>query len=299
MDPNEKTPAAAPGTVDPAEVTKVDPPAGEAPQGDKPTEGVESEAPKTDTPAAEAKAAGKFAKLSKKERELKAKEDEIARREAALSARENEKKEPTAEELRAAAKKNPKKFMEDYGITYDELTNFILAGGQEKVPDKADEALTAVQKLEKKIQEEKEAAEKEENERTDAFIAKEKQKYRTLLDEHLRENADTYELIVAHNANGVVFNVIEEYFMEHGKVLDFDTAAEWVEKYYEAEAKKIIGAKKISSLLPSKESVEGDPGGKKTSTLTNAATVVAGSKDGRLLPREESLKRMSSMLKFN
>ena len=56
-----------------------------------------------------------------------------------------------------------------------------------------------------------------------------------------------YELINASEANGLVYDVIEEHYNDTGRILDMKEAADAVESYLEDEAMKLMRLNKISS----------------------------------------------------
>jgi len=234
---------------------------------------------------------------------------ELAKRDAHLSDREKkikqyEEKLKQYERLEKLKQEDPASFLEETGMNFEQLARAVI----EKTAGKKD--LTADEKialLEKKLQE---RDEKEQLELEQRAITK----FKTDLNTFVSENKETYELINSLGEQDLVYEVIEEYFERNKKVLDHKTAADLVEEQLMDRLKSLKDAKKVKNLFASAletaqnnvSSPEQAKSGKEvvtpitTKTLTAKAvpvTTEAPRPEGRLLSREESLKRAAEFLK--
>lgn len=121
------------------------------------------------------------------------------------------------EELNKKVKSNPMEALNAFGLTLDNLTEYLENGGfGEEKPD-------PVKQLEQKIsnmEAEKAAAEQQ----------RMAQEYRSGLDKYLEENAAKYPSIAAKHYTNVVWDVIVQQ-AQQGEVLTYDQAATAVEDY--------------------------------------------------------------------
>lgn len=193
-----------------------------------------------------------FAALSRKEKALREKERLIK------TAEETTKR---LEALQGKAMANPIEFLKEFGLSYEQLTDYIL-GTEKPAPTPEDRVKALEERLEKEAREAKDARERAASEATERSIANYKEQ---ILKPGIKGNADKYELINARGDEGseLVFEVIEQYHAQNGKVLAWHEAADHVEKALEDEARKLLSLKKfqISAKAPASErQPEGDGG---------------------------------------
>lgn len=270
--------------------------------------------PETPTPAPpkEDPMGKRFAALSRRDKELQAeretfkKEQESFKNERETFKSEQSKMQKLVEAV-ANAKGNPKALLDAAGVTYDELTRFILNDGK---PD-PDAKLT---EIEKKIEQERQerldaeaARERREQEAAEKHIGGMIDAYRKECDEFIKQNPDTYEAIIANNAYDLVFITIRDHFAERGEILSPESAAQIVEAEFDAQIAKTLSLKKVQSKLAPppaqpKESLKTKIEGPKTKPVVKtitaqhvapAAPPVSGS-----LGKNERLKRAMEKLVF-
>lgn len=225
------------------------------------------EAPKSEEPPAVAEP-----ETSKVEEPLAPRVKELVARETALAAREAEieKKlaEATAKEQSLADfKDQPLKVLEYLGVTFQQLADAVLEDS--KTPDPMKIALREMNKEItglKKTLSDKEKAEKEAQERAEMIATEQKiNSYKGRLNEFLDANKDKYEIIHLAEAKDMVFEVIEEYFAQHGKLLTPDEAAQKTEEYLERRVSNAMKAKKFTPKEPA-------PAAKPPQTLSEGLT---------------------------
>jgi len=208
-----------------------------------------------------------FAALAKKEK--------IAfnrQREAETKLKEAEEKLKLYEQFenkKKSAKTNPLEFLSEAGLTYDEITDFMLNGGV-KHKDKTEV-------LEEKFNEfvsrkEKEEQEKLENEQKALKAQEEKiiAEFKNQLNKFLNDNQDKYELINLYNAQELVVATIEQHYENKKEVLSNERAAELVEAHLEEEAKKLANSKKFSSNFKSSDDNKQQGQAKNSVTLSSS-----------------------------
>jgi hypothetical protein len=264
------------------------------PEGEKPPETPEK-------PADKDPLSSKFAALSKRETLLVKRDRELKAREASLQ--EKESKYSNYDKLEADRKKevalNPLKALEYYGLTYKDLTEFVL-NGETPTPDSQVKVLeTRLSEFEKRAEEERKAKEEADKKSVESEHEATLKQFRESCESFVKENSETYELINLYGGTPVVIATIEQYFADSmdpetkvGKVLSFKEACDLVEKYYEDEAKKLERTKKFAkaSPEPKKDSPQDPPAPSRT--LNNNMSSSAPS----LLPAKTENDRMQRAL---
>lgn len=242
-----------------------------------------SEPPATEPEGPKAAA---FAALTRREKELtlreKSTKESLAAKEAELEKRAAEitgraEQLGSLDGLLKLAREKPTEFFKKTGLTYQQLTEAVLSEGQ---PPTADDR---VAKLEAELAADRaERAKNAEQAKLDAAAAARAQDDRAIeafkghVSQFVKANAETYELVAAEDATDLVYDVVEAYYAEHKQVLTVEQAAERVEVYLEAEArKKYSGSKKLASLF---QPPPPPPAATLGAALANSATPAAGKK---------------------
>lgn len=252
-----------------------------------------SQAAPESTPEAKppARESARFAELAKRQRELTQRQLELKAKEERLT---------PVEQALAKAKENPLAALEALGMTYEDLTHFILNEGKEPEPE---DKLAAIEKrLNERETAEREAREKEAAERVEATLTQ----FKTSIADTAKASPDKYELILNAGDYGteLVFDTVSEYFQTHGEVLPIETALEHVEAYFEKEALRIAQANKIKAkLVPPVEPKEKDKSPERQTgtnvTLTNKLVSSAAEATAKRLSEEESKRAAAALLRWN
>lgn len=219
-------------------------------------------------PAEEKREAARYAALVRKERlvrekqqalaaEAKAKESALAEREAKLA--HMQEQIATYEKARGGAKLNPLAALEALGLTYEDVTSFVLADNK-PTPDLQVKAVR--DEIEALKRQQIEAAKRAEEERA-ASIEAEKtrllseqqaaiEQFHAETAEYVTAHADDYELVNLHEAHGLVVEVIEQHFAQTKRILSAKEAADLVEKHLEEQVEKAISTKRLSEKVKSR-----------------------------------------------
>jgi Skp family chaperone for outer membrane proteins len=215
------------------------------------------------TPEVEATAplSPQLAELAKQRRALQVKEREIADREKALES------QPTPQsgvaDLESRIKSQPLSVLQEYGVTYDQLTEAILSGQSGANPE--------IAQLKAEIKALKEGVDK-------TFSDKESQAEQQVLAEIQRdidrraESGDEFELIRVTGSQADVKDLIHRTFRETGEVLDTEEAMKLIEDELIEENFRIANANKIKSRLTPATPPQQQPSKPPIRTLTNRDT---------------------------
>lgn len=283
------TPTPPPVTTPPVETNGVTPPEGTPPPDTKPKEDPMGK---------------RFAALSRKEKEILNERQAIAAEKAAVEAdKARMQKIVTAV---ANAKANPMALLTEAGVTYDELTRYILNDGKPSPEDR-------IAELDNKLEEERRARisaeEKRELERQqadEAYITKMIDDYRKETNDHIASNPEAYESIIAYDAQDEVFSAIRDHFAETGKILSPEEAAKQVEAELDSIIEKTLKLNKVQAKLkppepePKKTTAE-PPKTTRTPPKTLSTSHVSSptpKKETVSLDKNERLKRAMEKLVF-
>lgn len=250
------------------------------------------------TPPPEDKFAGKFAALSKKEREIKRIQQEMRQREQLLAEKEAKLKE--FEEKKKRARENPLDYLAEGELTYDDLTQYYLNGKKPSPETKVGVLETKLQELEKKLQDKL----KEEEESKKMTRVKE---FQGEISKHIQEKNEKYELLNTFGSAETVYNLIDQHYQETGSIMDIEEACDLAESYFEkeaeAQAEKMRKLKKLANKFGSfnEESPKADvrPTPNETRpTLTNELSQNLPTRSDRPMTDRDRLKKAAEMLKF-
>jgi hypothetical protein len=196
-----------------------------------------------------------FAALAKQKRAIQVKEMELKKREDALAAGGTKDGSP---ELIAKLKSNPLSVLQEHGVTYDQLTEAILADGgiNPELQALKDELKTLKGDVEK------------------TFTTKEEQAEESALTEMLYEaealakEGDAFEMIREQNAYDRVLRLIHSTYKKTGRVLDTTDAMNRIETQLLKDAEKLARIKKVQDRMapPSQPPLQRQP--KQMTTLT-------------------------------
>lgn len=244
----------------------------------------------TEAPKQDERFASKFAALAKQEKRIAEEKRALKEREARIAQYEK------AKEL---AKSNPEEWLKIGDVSYEDITNYYLTGK----PKEEDPGLKAL----KEVEALKQAQEKAEK-------LKQESELKAKVDAHIEEqvsfikaNATDYELINNFDVYSLVFDVQNEYYQTHKKVLSNKEAADKVEKYLESEVKKLGSVKKLKNLFevapaakmePEKVEAPKTPVNKSQTLTNNMAQAQPSPDDNRPYSRETSLEKAARLLRW-
>jgi hypothetical protein len=272
-----------------------------ASEGSQPVEAVSDVAAPTPEVKAEEdpKFATRFAALTRREKMIQEREARMKAEEAEYKAWKKSKDE---------AKINPVGLLETHGLSFNELTDYLLTKGEQKQLT-AEEKIELLQKrIDDKEKAEAEALAKRRQDEIENLVTEHKNKIKELVD----SSGDTYELIQAQEAYDLVFSVMEEHWQGTynektgtGEIMPTAQACKAVEEYLTDQVReKILKLKKFSSRGEEvgAEPVKGVEESKTNipPTLTNRIATQSVHSDGPKVKMsdEESIKRAAALLRW-
>jgi hypothetical protein len=250
-----------------------------------------ADAPAVETPAAPAPAqpqvSPQFQALAKKEQAIVKRQQELKRMEEELKGKESQVK--SWEEKKARAKLSPLEALQELGLSYEEITQFIL---NDKKPTPDMEVKSVREELQKMREEQEERARQEresQESQTKEQQAQQVEQYKVDLGDYIQANAEKYELLAKEGQDAVelVYDTIYTdwqqklaKYNEAGrvgrppKVISTEEAAQLVEGYYEDKIETLMGTKKFSTRYQKAQAQE--PGAPPTAPTTMAKTLNNG-----------------------
>lgn len=230
-----------------------------------------------------------FAALAKQKRALQLKEQELLAKEKALEGTTHSQK--ALEEYRARIKANALRVLQEEGVTYDQLTEQILASSHENADLSG--IRSELQALTQSLEEQKKSM-------TESEARAEKQVLAQLQRDadHLISQGDDYEMIREAGYSEKVVELIHKTFKATGEYLDVKEAANLIENELLEDFLKFSKIKKVQSRMnpatPSQtQPVQTDRGANRPMrTLTNRD----GSSSATMSKRERAIAAMEGRL---
>lgn len=261
------------------------------------TEAVPTPAPLAD-PTQKDLFADKFARLAARERKAQQERQAFDTQKSQFT-----KDQEELAQLRAwkqKAKEDPMLFLDEGGLTYDEITQAALKLG----PHAGD---SEVKKLAQEIADLKNERQKEKSSAEDQARQKEIDNFKSGLDKFITDTSD-YELIAANNASESVYELIMENYRntfdpttKQGEILSYKDACDMVENHLESQLAKLATTKKFSSKFASLSQTPSpaQPVNTAPQTITSRMGVVSeAAPSSTRVSDEELMKRSAAQLKW-
>jgi len=201
---------------------------------------------------------------------------QVAREEARIQAQRRELKAQQAEyeklraqvaeidKAKAEAKRDPLAFMEKHGLTYDDVTQFVLNDKRPTPSLEVKEVREELESIRAEIREREEAAAAERREAEEAAEVARRESYAATINEFkedlgefIKGKGEEYELINLWGEHELVYNTIEQYHARTGKILTMKEAADVVEAHLLDTAEKATATKKLLARMSAKKDSEG------------------------------------------
>lgn len=220
--PQQAAPAAPVATPTPAP----------APQGAPPPAEAKQPEPK---PTPDSK---RFAALQRKEKAARTAQEALAKREAELAEREARYK--TYEERTAQAKLNPVAALESLGLSYDDLTTYLVNGNQPSPDAKVDHVAKEVERLRKEVQDREQKAVEAERSRLDASERQVEQEWADEVKQELSKDGTRFALVNKFGFTDFVIQEVKRRSQEAGELVNELEVADALEKQLRAEVQAAV-----------------------------------------------------------
>jgi hypothetical protein len=235
----------------------------------------------------------RFAQIARREKALFKKQQEFKAQQAAVDQKIQQYQQ--FEALRQQVASNPLKAMEVLGISYQQLTDFILNGQKPTAELEVQQVRREVEAMKQQREMERKQAEQLRKQRADSQFQSDSKEFDEDIAKFMSDNTDKYELVTMHAAQPIIRATIEQHYKNTKKIMDIEEATKLVEDYLEEQVKNTVEkSKKFQAKQMPKEGqgqANKETGAKSNSTptLTNAMTSSAPS----LLPAKTEADRIS------
>jgi hypothetical protein len=241
--------------------------------------------------------------LTRKERALWRQRSEIDQKAKQLS--EYEAKIKSFEEKRSRAKTNPLDFLSEAGLSYDELTNYVLNGGKPTEKDELRSVRDEIQRLREERDKDKEESKTQAQQAQAQAEANAIEGFKEEITEFIEQNKTTYELSSMRDATEDIFTTINDAFTismndynQRGRIgrppvpMSIKDAADIVEDFYEKEVLRLTESQKLKAKLQPQPKTDEQQRRGPSPTLTNNMASTAAS----VLPAKNDQDRMQRAL---
>lgn len=270
-------------------------PAVETPTAPVEIQSTAPEAPKVETPPADERIERQIISLTRKERELQKQFSEMKRQKAEMEQYMKDLNEYKS--LKEKARVDPLAITRHFGIEYKQLTDQVLN-------DERPTPTALIDELKNEIQQLKDGLSKKEQDQQNSLREESINSFKNDIKSFVDQKGDDFELIKTFGAYDQVFQTLYDHWQETGEYADVAEAARLIESNMEAEAKKLLGLKKLSPKMEAKveavldNKVQTDPGMSKTLTNTLASQGAATQKAQSYLDDDASIREAAKMLKW-
>lgn len=235
--------------------------------------------------AQESRSSKRFSVLARKEAQLHRERERLKAERAALDAELRAAKEFEAKKQKARL--NPIDALGDLGLTYEEVSEFVVNGNKPTVSAEVQAVRDEIARLRQEQEEARVAAEQAAQERLERERELVVEQFNADAINYVEQNASKFEYTLANNASHYVPEIIEKHFFETGELLPIDKAAEIVEAHFEEVAERVAKAGKFKAktgLVSQAQTVASTapqarpaaaPVAKRPATLTNSMTASA------------------------
>lgn len=216
-----------------------------------------------------------FAAMAKKDRELRARHAQMRQKEQQIQEREAQL--ARFEQLKH---QNPVEAIKAFGLTYEDLTNFQLAGGQ--TPTAELEIKSIKEQMAayiKKQEDEKQSVIQQQQQVQAAQVKETLNSFKADVAEFIKSKPDDYELTVMEGEEAIdlIASTIEQHFYRTKQIMPKEQAAQLVEEYLTQDADKKRQAKKFQKQVqPAKDQPQAEPGFQAKSAMERAMNTLSG-----------------------
>jgi hypothetical protein len=229
---------------------------------------------------------GRFTALAKKERQLQKQMAELKQQQARLA---------QFEKARSEAAQNPLKALESLGLSYEQITQFLLNNNKPTPELELQGVKQEIERLRQETALKEQRAKQAQEQAAKAEYQRTLQEFSQEVSDYLDENAGTYELTKMYEGQSIIQATIEQYFAQTKKIMSIEDAAKLVEKYFEDQVEAAQKTKKFQAKQTPKEDKgqpRREPAVKNSPTLANELTSSAPS----LLPAKTESDRLQRAL---
>lgn len=249
------------------------------------------EVPPATPPPVEDAMSPKLGLLARKEKAIVEKQRAIQQKEAEMNKRmaEWEAKEKAWADREKRWKDTPEKALEEFGHTYQSLTERVLQGGEITPADVEKRAMARVKELEDRLENEKKASLEAEKARAEQESQETIQQYKEDLAAFVTSKSEDYKLCALFDKEAeLIYDTVDTYFQQNGKILSHDEAAGLVEKYFRKLVEEANGALTPKQQAAAEAALDKDEPRQQVKNISNGLSQTAPS----FLPAKTENDRM-------
>lgn len=210
----------------------------------------EQEEPQEEQEKPEQQRQMKFSVLARKEAQLNRERERLKAERAKIDAELAAVKEFEAK--RAKAKLNPIEALSQLGLTYEEVSEYVVNGNKPTVSAEVQSVRDEIDRMRKEQEQAREEAEKLAQQRLEQEREAILHQFNQDAIDFVESNASKFEYTIANDGAHYVPEIIEKHFFKTGELLSIDKAAEIVEAHFEGIAERVAKAEKFKAKTSSK-----------------------------------------------
>lgn len=227
----------------------------------------------------EEEVSSKFAALAKKDKAISRRAQEMAAKEQAIKEREQKLQAENLkfEELRNKARMNPIDAMKELGLTYEQVTEFILNKEKPTADSKLEMLRQELEAFRNETKTERQKAEEQIKKHKAELDNQAVDSFKSSIEEFIHSAPEDYELLNQLdnkgliNAKELIFMGIQRVHRDHGRIPSIKEASDGVQAYLLQELESLIDSVKHFKGKYSKAAPEKTPdGATPTTTLSNS-----------------------------
>jgi hypothetical protein len=238
-----------------------------------------AQTPSQDVPAATAPKPDQFSKgfaaMAKKDRELRARQAQLRQMEQQIQ--EREAQIARFEQLKL---QNPIEAMKALGLTYEDVTNFQLNGGQNPTAEMEIKNIKQqMQEYVRRQEAEKQAILQRQQQAQQQQVQQTLNTFKAEVADFVKSKPDEFELtnMEGDEAYDLIASTVEQHFYQTQQIMPKEQAAKLVEEYLTQDAEKKRMAKKFQQQVqPAKSGQPSEPGFQTKSAMDRASNALSG-----------------------
>lgn len=239
--------------------------------------------------------------IARKEKAIMRERQQLAQEKAQLQAQAAQfqawqEEKAVFEQKKLGYKTNPNNLLNDFGLTYQDLSEFQLNDGSPTPQLLIKQQQDRISALEARIADKEarqEAAQVEAQKQNEQAVIAD---FREQISSFVRSKPDQYELTRINEAENLVYDTVEEYYNKHQEIMPIKKAADMVEEYLANIVERNLASKKLQTRVSKPTQTKAtDP--QSPRTLSNSITTTSSPYSG-VSPRNDADRLQRAMAKL-
>lgn len=256
--------------------------------------------PQVEAPKPEENVSFKFEALKRREMAARQKIREAHQLQAQI--RQGQQEVQKFRDAQAKAKLDPISYLQAAGLSYEEITNFVLNGQKPSAEMMIDATRKELEDFKAQQVKEKQQEQLRQQKMQEAQVQEVLNQFQENVSEFVTTNKDKYELVHLYEAAPTVVTTVEEFYKRTGKIMSIEEATQLTEDFLREEAMKVRNTSVFKSMMPQVEEAKANQrSGFSPKTLNNQMNAPLSSAPSMLPVKTENdrLKRAMAALDGN